>query len=128
MERGYKIPFKEHPPLSKELIFKQTQRSELEEVNNLLLKRAVERILDCQQVICLHSSNDSNSFSSVQECYYPLSISGRLAVKGPKSSSSVGTQTLHHSPDFIIGTDHQSRQVRSDSIPEFQIHRDGIPH
>ena len=43
-------------------------------------------------------------------------------------SSSVGTQTLHHSPDFIIGTDHQSRQIRSDSIPEFQIHRDGIPH
>ena len=46
VERGYKIPFIEHPPLSnKPIFFQQTKRPELEEeVNNLLLKRAVERI------------------------------------------------------------------------------------
>ena len=47
VKRGYRIPFKELPPLSSQPIFlHQSQRPELaEEVNNLLQKRAVEEII-----------------------------------------------------------------------------------
>ena len=47
VKRGYRIPFKELPPLSSQpIFFHQSQRPELaEEVNNLLQKRAVEEII-----------------------------------------------------------------------------------
>ena len=46
VERGYKIPFKEIFPFSKDpIFFQQTKRPELEEVNSLLQKRAVEDVL-----------------------------------------------------------------------------------
>ena len=47
IERGYKIPFEELPPLSKDpIFFQQSSRPELEEeVSNLLRKRAVECVI-----------------------------------------------------------------------------------
>ena len=64
--------------------------------------------------------------ASSQESYYLFSISRRVVIKKPKPSSSIGTQTIHHSFDFKVGTDNQSREVRSYSISEIHLHRDGI--
>ena len=77
---------------------------------------------------CVHSSHESNSIASSQESYYPFSISRQLVIKKSKLSSSVGTQTIHHSFDCKAGTYKQSREVRSDSISEIHFHTDGISH
>ena len=60
VERGYKFPFKELLPLSKDpIIFQQTKRPELEEeVSSLLQKRAVEEILPESPKILLKNISD----------------------------------------------------------------------
>ena len=80
------------------------------------------------QSFCIHSTNDGNSFTSTHQSYFPLSLSRRLAVKEPKSSSSVTTQTINHPPDLSFRPYNKSGQIRSNSITGLCFHRDGISH
>ena len=80
------------------------------------------------QSFCIHSTNDGNSFTSTHQSYFPLSLSRRLAVKEPKSSSSVTTQTIYHPPDLSFRSYNKSGQIRSNSITGLCFHRDGISH
>lgn len=96
------------------------------EQKGLPIQGATFRALD--KSVCFHSSDVSNSYPSSQESYNSFSVPRRLVVKEPKSSTSSGTQTLHSSPDFITRTTDKSGEIRFDSIPEFQFHRDGISH
>ena len=80
------------------------------------------------QSFCIHSTNDGNSFTSTHQSYFPLSLSRRLAVKEPKSSSSVTTQTIYHPPDLSFRPYNKSGQIRSNSITGLCFHRDGISH
>ena len=69
------------------------------------------------QSFCIHSTNDGNSFTSTHQSYFPLSLSRQLAVKEPKSSSSVTTQTIYHSPDLSFRPYIRMNQDKSDLIP-----------
>ena len=54
------------------------------------------------------------------------SLSRRLARSEPKSSKTVGTQTIHFVADQLTRSDHQSRKIRPSSSPSVHFHRDGV--
>ena len=54
------------------------------------------------------------------------SLSRRLAVSKPKSSKTVGTQTIHFVTGHFTRSDHQLREIRPSSSPSVHIHRDGV--
>ena len=54
------------------------------------------------------------------------SISRRLVISEPKSSNSVGTQTLHNVSYNIPWSDYQLPEIRPHSYSNFHFHRDGI--
>ena len=75
-------------------------------------------IWSANEPICVYSSHESNSISPSQKSYYPSSLPRQQVIKKPKSSNSIGTQTIHHWIDCKSGTDNQSREVRPDSFSE----------
>ena len=54
------------------------------------------------------------------------SLSQRLARSEPKSSKTVGTQTIHFVADQLTRSDHQLRKIRPSSSPSVHFHRDGV--
>ena len=44
----------------------------------------------------------------------------------PKSSKTVGTQTIHSVADQLTRSDHQLRKIRPSSSPSVHFHRDGV--
>ena len=54
------------------------------------------------------------------------SLSRRLARSEPKSSKTVGTQTIHFVTDQLTRSDHQLRKIRPSSSPSVHFHRDGV--
>ena len=54
------------------------------------------------------------------------SLSRRLARRKPKSSKTVGTQTIHFVADQLTRSDHQLRKIRPSSSPSVHFHRDGV--
>ena len=54
------------------------------------------------------------------------SLSRRLAGSKPKSSKTVGTQTIHFVADQLTRSDHQLRKIRPSSSPSVHFHRDGV--
>ena len=54
------------------------------------------------------------------------SLSRRLARSEPKSSKTVGTQTIHFVADQLTRSDHQLRKIRPSSSPSVHFHRDGV--
>ena len=54
------------------------------------------------------------------------SLSRRLARSEPKSSKTVGTQTIYFVADQITRSDHQLRKIRPSSSPSVHFHRDGV--
>ena len=54
------------------------------------------------------------------------SLSRRLAGSKPKSSETVGTQTIHFVADQLTRSDHQLRKIRPSSSPSVHFHRDGV--
>ena len=54
------------------------------------------------------------------------SLSRRLARTKPKSSKTVGTQTIHFVADQLTRSDHQLRKIRPSSSPSVHFHRDGV--
>ena len=44
----------------------------------------------------------------------------------PKSSKTVGTQTIHFVADQLTRSDHQLRKIRPSSSPSVHFHRDGV--
>ena len=54
------------------------------------------------------------------------SLSRRLARTKPKSSKTVGTQTIHFGADQLTRSDYQLRKIRPSSSPSVHFHRDGV--
>ena len=54
------------------------------------------------------------------------SLSRRLARTKPKSSKTVGTQTIHFVTDQLTRSDYQLRKIRPSSSPSVHFHRDGV--
>ena len=54
------------------------------------------------------------------------SLSRRLAGSKPKSSKTVGIQTIHSVADQLTRSDHQLRKIRPSSSPSVHFHRDGV--
>ena len=54
------------------------------------------------------------------------SLFRRLACAKPKSSKTVGTQTIHFVADQLTRSDHQLRKIRPSSSPSVHFHRDGV--
>ena len=54
------------------------------------------------------------------------SLSRRLASSEPKSSKTVGTQTIYFVADQLTRSDHQLRKIRPSSSPSVHFHRDGV--
>ena len=54
------------------------------------------------------------------------SLSRRLARTKPKSSKTVGTQTIHFVADQLTRSDHQLRKIKPSSSPSIHFHRDGV--
>ena len=54
------------------------------------------------------------------------SLSRRLARTKPKSSKTVGTQTIHFVADQLTRSDHQLRKIRPSSSSSVHFHRDGV--
>ena len=49
-----------------------------------------------------------------------------MARSEPKSSKTVGTQTIHFVADQLTRSDHQLRKIRPSSSPSVHFHRDGV--
>ena len=56
------------------------------------------------------------------------SLSRRLVISKPKSSNTVGTQTIHIVSDQFTRSDNQLREIRPSSSSSVHIHRDGVSH
>ena len=54
------------------------------------------------------------------------SLSRRLARTKPKSSKTVGTQTIHFGADQLTRSDYQLQKIRPSSSPSVHFHRDGV--
>ena len=54
------------------------------------------------------------------------SLPRRLVNSKPKSSSSVGTQTISIVPDHFSGSDYQLREIRPSTSSGVHLHRDGV--
>ena len=57
---------------------------------------------------------------------YSVSIPGRLAGQESVSSRVNQGQGVHSQIDYFTGSNNQSREIGSNSIPKFHIHRDEI--
>ena len=75
---------------------------------------------------CLHSIDGCHSNTSQSSSNYSVSIPGRLAGQESVSSPVNQGQGVHSQIDYFTGSNNQSREIGTNSIPKFHIHRDGI--
>lgn len=73
-----------------------------------------------------YSADGSHSYTSQNSSNYSVSISGRLAGQKSVLSSIKQGQGIHSQIDYFARLNNQSREIGSNSIPEFHIYRDGI--
>ena len=73
-----------------------------------------------------HAPYDGHCDASKENGNNNASISRRLVISEPKSSNSVGTQTLHYVSYNIPRSDYQLPEIRPHSYSNFHFHRDGI--
>ena len=73
-----------------------------------------------------YSADGSHCNSSQSSSNYSVSIPGRLAGQKPASPPVNQGQRVHSQIDFFTRSNNQSREIGTNSIPEFHIHRDGI--
>ena len=73
-----------------------------------------------------HAPYDGHCDASKEKGNNNASISRRLVISEPKSSNSVGTQTLHYVSYNIPRSDYQLPEIRPHSYSNFHFHRNGI--
>ena len=73
-----------------------------------------------------HAPYDGHCDASKEKGNNNASISRRLVISEPKSTYSVGTQTLHNVSYNIPRPDYQLPEIRPHSYSNFHFHRDGI--
>ena len=73
-----------------------------------------------------YSIDGCHSNTSQSSSNYSVSIPGRLAGQESVSSRVNQGQGVHSQIDYFTGSNNQSREIGSNSIPKFHIHRDEI--
>ena len=83
-------------------------------------------VLSLNESLRFHAPYDGHCDASKEKGNNNASISRRLVTSEPKSSNSVGTQTLHYESYNIPRSDYQLPEIRPHSYSNFHFHRDGI--